>query len=218
MHFARDMRGMVLLLPRLRDEGWSGLLTDPRPDIFAGLEPPHPASERVVVWNFALSDISGMWPRHSLSIDAQLRLPMQPRGRASFDVERLVEGGAGTDEVLRMGAVLTELGIDRAQLLAINAGGAGALVLRGFDLAGMQPSVCLGHARPGTPEDAACIAALPAGGLVVFRIGDHPAGPASGVPAVPMDELLTFFNRVSCRRRCLNDRLSPPSRRHRHYG
>jgi FkbM family methyltransferase len=189
----------VPLLPRFRDDGWSGLLIEPHPEHFAGLEALHVTSDRVAVLNLGLSDASGTQPLYSLSADAQQRVP---GGRASFDPARLGRSGITTDDlqhhevpVLRMETVLTELGIDNAQLVTINAGGAEAQVLAGFDLAALQPSVTLVHSRPDTVADLACISSLEEAGLLVFRVGDYLAGLRPGAVAVPLDELLTFFNR-----------------------
>ncbi len=191
--------GGLPLLPRFRKDGWSGLLIEPHPDHFARLEALHSTSDRVAVLNFALSDVASTLPLYSLTAEARQRLP---GARASFQSARIADAAVSPDDVrahdvpvLRMETVLTELGIDRAHLVAINAGGAEAQVLNSFDLSSLQSSVTLVHSRPDTPEDQACIAALEAAGLLVFRIGDHLAGLAPGTVAVPMDELLTFFNR-----------------------
>ncbi len=190
------------LMARFRNDGWSGLLIEPQRDNFARLEAIHAATDRVAVLNLALSDAAGTLPLHSLSTAGQARVPGARPGRASFDPAWITGDGVSPDDLqaqdvptLRMETVLTELGIDRAQLVTVNAGGAEAQVLRGFDLAALEPSVTLVHSREGTAGDQACIKALEAAGLLVFRIGDHLAGLRPGTISVPMDDLLTFFNK-----------------------
>ena len=94
-----------------------------------------------------------------------------------------------------MDSVLEELGIDSAQVVAINAGGHEEQVLRSFDLAALDPSLVLVASTPGTAADDACIAALSSAGLLLFRVGEHLAGLAPGRLAVPLEELLTFFHK-----------------------
>ena len=93
-----------------------------------------------------------------------------------------------------MDAVLGELGIKLAQVLVVNAGGHEEQVLRGFELAALKPSLALVQSVAGTAADDACIATLEAAGLTPFRVGRWLAGLSPGL-AVPLDELLTFFNR-----------------------
>ena len=190
------------LLPRFRDDGWSGLLIEPHPESFARLDALHANGERVAVLNLGISEVSANLPLHSLSPEGEARNRRAPRGRASLIRDRIATPGLlpediATTEVpfLRMDTVLVELGIDNAQLLAINAGGHEAQVLASFDLAALDPSLVLVHITPGTAADDACIAALTAANLLPFRIAGWLAGLAPARLAVPLEELLTFFQK-----------------------
>lgn len=190
------------LLERFRDNGWSGLLIEPHPDRFAALEALHAASDRVAVLNFALSDQPGTLPLHSVRRETPGRQAAARRTCASFDPDRLIGPGIGAGDlqahdvpVLRMEAVLSELGLDEVSLVAINAGGAEARVLQGFSLAGLHASLTLVHTPPDTEVERACVALMQSAGLSVFRIGDQLAGLAPAALSVPLDDLLTFLNR-----------------------
>lgn len=187
------------LLPRFRDDAWSGLLIEPLPDHFARLEALHAESERVAVLNLGISDVSANLNLYSLAAEAKSRAP---RTRASLIRDRIAEPGLADDDIistevpfLRMDAVLDELGIDSAQLVAINAGGHEEQVLRSFDLAALDPSLVIVASTPGTDADASCIAALESAGLLPFRIDKWLVGLAAGRLSVPLDELLTFFQK-----------------------
>ena len=125
-----------------------------------------------------------------------------PRGRASLIRDRIATSGTPPEEItsievpfLRLDTVLTELGIDSAQLVAINAGGHEAQVLASFDLAALDPALVLVHSTPGTVADEACIACLTAASLHPFRVAGWLAGLAPTRLAVPLEELLTFFQK-----------------------
>lgn len=193
--------GSLGLVDRFRSDGWSGLLVEPHPIHFAALEALHAESDRVAVLNLGISDIAANLPLHFLRPEALDRNPKLARHRASIVRDRiLVRGAAETDldsvEVpfIRLDAVLHELGIKGAQLVVINAGGHEEQVLRSFDLAATRPSVALVRTVAGTPADDALVALLQEAGLTPFRVGGWLAGLAPGL-AVPLDELLTFFNR-----------------------
>ena len=192
--------GGIPLLDRFRTDGWSGLLIEPHPDHFAALEALHADSDRVAVLNLGVSDIAATVALHSAAPEALARNPRLPRGRASLIRDRL--GLTGPDDitsveipVLRLDAVLRELGLDTAQLIVINAGGHEEQVLRSFNLGALGAKLALVHAAPGTLVETATAAALTGAGLLVFRIGDWLAGLAPGALFVPLEELLTFFNR-----------------------
>ena len=190
------------LLPRFRDDGWSGLLIEPHPRNFAELDALHANGDRVAVLNLGISDVSANLPLHSLSPEADAPQRRLPRGRASLIRDRIATPGTTAEDILstevpflRMDTVLTELGIDSAQVLAINAGGHEAQVLAGFNLAALDPSLVLVHATPGTAADEACIATLTAANLLPFRVAGWLAGLAPARLAVPLEELLTFFQK-----------------------
>ncbi len=185
------------LLPRFRDDGWSGLLIEPHAQNFDQLDALHANSERVAVLNLGISDLSANLPLHSLSPEARDR--GVPGGRASLSRERIATPRTAPEDIvspevpfLRMDTVLTELGIDSAQLVAINAGGHEAQVLSGFNLAAVDPSLVLVHSAP---NDVACIDALTAAGLHPFRIAGWLVGLAPDRLAVPLEELMTFFRK-----------------------
>jgi FkbM family methyltransferase len=194
--------GGLPLLPRFRDDGWSGLLIEPQPQNFAQLEALHRDSDQVAILNLGISDVSGNHPLHSLTPDAEARQRRGPRGRASLLRDRIARPGI-TDEdlqadevpVLRMDTVLEELGIDSAQLVAINAGGHEAQVLQSFDLRALDPSLVAVHVTPGTEVEVTCTATLTAAGLVPFLVADWLIGLASDRLTVPLEELLTFFQK-----------------------
>jgi FkbM family methyltransferase len=188
------------LLPRFRNEGWSGLLIEPHPQNFAQLDTLHANGERVAVLNLGISDLSANLPLHSLSPEVEAANRRGPRGRASLTRDRIATPGTAPEDVvstevpfLRMDTVLTELGIDSAQLVAINAGGHEAQVLSGVNLAALDPSLVLVHSTPGTTGDEACIATLTAASLHPFRVAGWLVGLAPARLAVPLEELLTFF-------------------------
>ncbi|WP_333817591.1 FkbM family methyltransferase [Tabrizicola sp.] len=188
------------LLPRFQDDGWSGLLIEPHPQNFAQLDALHANGERVAVLNLGISDVSASLPLHSLTPEAEARNRRAPRRRASLIRDRIATPGILPEDIastevpfLRMDTVLTELGIDSAQIIAINAGGHEAQVLSSFDPAAFGPSLVLVHSSPGTAADDACIAALTAANLHPFRIAGWLAGLAPTRLAVPLEELLTFF-------------------------
>jgi FkbM family methyltransferase len=190
------------LLPRFRDDGWSGLLVEPHPAYFAALEALHADSDRVAVLNLGISDIAGTRLLHALTPDARARSPGAGLNRASMIRDRVLVPGlteADIDSVeipvLRLDAVLGELGIDSAQLLVVNAGGHEAQILASFEPAALQPSLVLVRTGPGTPADAACVARLDAAGLLPFRVGDWLVALAPGALHVPLEELLVFFGR-----------------------
>jgi FkbM family methyltransferase len=199
---AGDGHGAPGLLARFRTDGWSGLLVEPHPRLFAALETLHADSDRVAVLNLGLSDIAATLPLHSLSPAAQERHPKAALNRATLIPDRLMGPGITADDiesvdipVLRLDTVLRELGIDTVQLLVVNAGGHEEQVLRGADLQALKASVVLVRCTPATPADAACIATLEAARLMPFRIGDWLVGLAPGALSVPLEELLTFFRR-----------------------
>ena len=61
------------LLPRFRDDGWSGLLIEPHPESFARLDALHANGERVAVLNLGISEVSANLPLHSLSPEGEAR-------------------------------------------------------------------------------------------------------------------------------------------------
>ncbi|MDX5350829.1 MAG: hypothetical protein LPJ95_09035 [Paracoccaceae bacterium] len=196
-----DGQGNLGLLARFRDDGWSGLLIEPRPDRFAALEALHAQSDRVAVLNLGISDIAANLPLHHYTPEAVSRNAALSAGRASMIRDRLTGKGVTEADIasvevpfIRMDAVLGELGIKVAQVVVVNAGGHEEQVLRGFDLAALKPSLTLVQSVAGTTADDACIAMLEAAGLNPFRVGRWLAGLAPGL-AVPLDDLLTFFNR-----------------------
>jgi FkbM family methyltransferase len=189
------------LLSRFADDGWSGLLIEPHPGHFAALEALHADSDRVAVLNLGVSDVSANLPLHSLSAEAAARNPKLAPNRASLIRDRIAGPGLTDDDIasvevpfLRMDSVLRELGIDSAQLIVVNAGGHEEQVLRSFDLAILAPSLALVRSAPDTPLDDAILAALTAANLTPYRVGGWLAGLAPGL-TVPLDDLLTFFNR-----------------------
>lgn len=190
------------LLQRFRDDGWSGLLIEPLPQNFAQLEALHHDSDRVAILNLGISDVSANLPIHSLTPEAEARNRRGPRGRASLDRDRIAGPGIADEDlqvaevpVLRMDIVLEELGIDTAQVLAINAGGHEEQVLAGCDLATLDPSLIFLHTAPDSPAEASCIATLTASGFIPFLVAGWLVGLAPGRLAVPLEELLTFFGR-----------------------
>ncbi|MBN8632492.1 MAG: FkbM family methyltransferase [Rhodobacterales bacterium] len=190
------------LLPRFRDEGWSGLLIEPHPQNFAQLDALHANGDRVAVLNLGISDVSANLSLHSLTPEAEAAQRRAPRGRASLIRDRIATPDTSPEDVtstevpfLRMDTVLAELGIDSAQLLAINAGGHEAQVLASLNLAALDPALVLVHSAPGTAADEACIASLTAANLHPFRVSGWLAGLAPARLAVPLEELLTFFQR-----------------------
>lgn len=190
------------MLSRFRDDGWSGLLVEPLPQNFVRLDALHADSDSVAVLNLGISDISATLTLHSLTPEAEARSRRGPRGRASLMRDRIVTPGYGADDVvavdvpfLRLDTVLQELGIVTAQLVAINAGGHEAQVLHGFDLARLDASLVLIHATPDTASDEACIASLTAAGLLSFRVAGWLVGLSPSRLSVPLEELLTFFQK-----------------------
>jgi FkbM family methyltransferase len=189
------------LLPRFADDGWSGLLIEPHPSHFAALETLHAESDSVAVLNLGISDVSANLPLYSLTPEAAARHPKLAPNRASLIRDRITGPGLNDDDItsvevpfLRMDSVLRELGIDSAQVVLLNAGGHEEQVLRSFDLAALSPALALVRSARGTPLDEALVAALTAASLTPYRIGGWLAGLAPGL-AVPLDDLLTFFNR-----------------------
>ena len=192
--------GSIPLLDRFRDAGWSGLLVEPYPDHFAALEALHADSDRVAVLNLGVSDTAATLALHSASPGALARNPRLPHGRATLIRERLGLTDAADITsvdipVLRLDAVLEELGLGTADLVVINAGGHEEQVLRSFDLGALAPKLALVQAAPGTLVESATAEAFSQAGLLVFRIGDWLAGLAPGALFVPLEELLSFFNR-----------------------
>jgi FkbM family methyltransferase len=199
---AGDGHGAPGLLPRFQTQGWSGLLIEPHPRLFAALESLHAASDRVAVLNLGLSDVSATLPLYALKPEARQRHQAAALNRASLIRDRLLGPGvteADLDAVevpfLRLDAVLGELGIDSVQFLVVNVGGHEEQVLRGSDLAALAPSLVLVRSTAGTPADAGSLAVLEGAGLLPFRLGDWLAGLAPGHLAVPIEELLSFFGR-----------------------
>lgn len=195
-------RGTHGLLQRFREHGWSGLLIEPHPALFAALETLHAHSERVAVLNLGVSEAAGTQPLYSLSSAAQERHPKVALNRASLLRDRilgpeLTEADLDVAEVpcLRLDAVLGELGIDRAQVLAVNAGGHEAEVLATLDLAALDPDLTLVRTPAGSPAEAGVLARLLDAGLLAFRLSDWLIGLRPGTLSVPLDELLTFFQR-----------------------
>ena len=194
--------GDLSFLPRFQDGGWSGLLIEPHPQNFAGLDALHAKGDRVAVLNLGISDLAANLPLHSLTPEAEAVQRRAPRGRASLIRDRIATPGTRPEDItstevpfLRMDTVLGELGIDSAQIVAVNAGGHEAQVLTSFDLATLAPSLVLVHSTPGTAADEACIATLAAASLHPFRIAGWLAGLAPDRLAVPLEELLTFFQK-----------------------
>ena len=58
-----------------------------------------------------------------------------------------------------------------------------------------EMNLILVHSIPGTAADDACIATLTAANLHPFRVADWLAGLAPARLAVPLEELLTFFQK-----------------------
>lgn len=195
-------QGILPLLPRFRTAGWSGLLIEPHPVNFARLEALHTDSDRVAVLNLGISDVSANLQLYAVTPEAEARNRRLPRGRASLIRDRIATPALTDDDIvsaevpfLRLDTVLGELGLDSAQLVAINAGGHEAQVLASFDLAALDPSLVLVHATAGTASDEACIARLTGAGFHPFRIAGWLVGLAPGRLAVPLEELLTFFRK-----------------------
>jgi FkbM family methyltransferase len=190
------------LLPRFRDADWSGLLIEPHPQNFAKLEALHQTSDRVAILNLGISDVLANLPLYSLTPAADIRQRRVPRGRASLTRDRIATPGLPEDDiqatevpVLRLETVLDELGIDSAQLLAINAGGHEAEVLQSFDLGALSPSLVMLHCPPGSDAETACLAHLTGAGFLPFHVGGWLAALAPGHLAVPLEDLLTFFHK-----------------------
>jgi FkbM family methyltransferase len=190
------------LLSRFQEAGWSGLLIEPHPGNFAQLDALHAHSDRVAVLNLGISDVSANLPLHSLTAEAEARQRRGPRGRASLLRDRIALADTPPEDVaaaevpfLRLDTVLQELGIDSAQFISINAGGHEAQVLQGFDLAALDPSLVLVHATAGTACDDSCIVSLTAAGLLPFRVAGWLVGLAPDRLSVPLEELLTFFQK-----------------------
>jgi FkbM family methyltransferase len=197
---AGNGEGTLPLLPRFLDDGWSGLLIEPLPQNFAQLETLHKDSDRVAILNLGISDVAASLPLHSLTPEAEARQRRAPRGRASLIRDRIARPGIAEEDVqatevpvLRMDTVLEELGIDSAQLIAINAGGHEAQALRGIDLATIDPSLVFVHSTAGTVSEADCIAMLTEAGFIPFNIAGWLVGLAPDRLFVPLEELLTFF-------------------------
>lgn len=195
-------QGHLPLLPRFLTHGWSGLLIEPHAANFARLEALHADSDRVAVLNLGISDISANLPLYAVTPEAEARYRRLPRGRASLIRDRIATPQTTDTDIhsaevpfLRLDTVLGELGLDSAQLVAINAGGHEAQVLASFDLAALDPSLVLVHATPGTASDEACIAGLTGAGYHPFRIAGWLAGLAPGRLQVPLEELLNFFRK-----------------------
>lgn len=194
--------GTLPLLPRFRNDGWSGLLIEPLPQNFAQLEAIHQDSDRVAILNLGISDVSANLQIYSLTPEAEARLRRGPRGRASLTRDRIARPGVPDEDVqeaevpvLRMDVVLEELGIDTAQLLVINAGGHEEQVLAGCDIAALDTSLIFLHTAPDSSSEANCIATLTAAGFIPFLVAGWLVGLAPGRLAVPLEELLTFFDR-----------------------
>ncbi|MGL4239348.1 FkbM family methyltransferase [Tabrizicola sp.] len=192
----------VPFLQRFRDDGWSGLLIEPLPQNFAQLDALHAESERVAVLNLGISDVSGNLILHTLTPEAEARQRRTPRGRASLSRDRIAKPGIADDEViatevpfLRMETVLQELGVDSAQVLAINAGGHEEQVLHSFGSARLDPSLVFIDSVAEAAADAPCIAALENAGLLPFRVEKWLVGIAPNRLSVPLDELLMFFRK-----------------------
>ena len=190
------------LLQRFQDDGWSGLLIEPLPQNFAELDALHKDSDRVAVLNLGISDVSANLLLHSLSPEADARNRRITLNRASLIRDRIATPGTAEDDLLavevpflRMDTVLGELGIDGAQLVAINAGGHEAQVLQSFDLAALDPALVMVHSTPDTASDDTCIATLTTAGLYPFRVAGWLMGLAPGRLAVPLEDLLTFFRK-----------------------
>ena len=190
------------LLQRFRDDGWSGLLIEPMLPNFTRLEALHRNSERVAVLNLGISDLSANLSLHAVAPEAEARNRRIPRGRASLLRDRIAIPGISGDEItsvevpfLRMDTVLRELGIDTAQVVALNAGGHEAEVLGSFDLAALDAALVLVHSAADTPSDSACIARLTEAGFLPFRLADWLIGLFPARLSVPLEELLAFFGR-----------------------
>lgn len=192
------------LLARFRDHGWSGLMIEPLPRNFAQLEAQHRDSERVAILNLGIAERSATLALHALTLEAEGANRRVPQGRASLTRDRLLGPGiAETDletvdvPVLRMDTVLGELGIDSAQLVVINAGGHEAEVLRSFDLGALAPALALVNVAAASPAETACLPLLAASGYLSFRVGGWLAALAPGRLSVPLEDLLTFFDRAA---------------------
>ena len=199
---AGNGEGQLPLLSRFRDDGWSGLLIEPHAGNFAQLETLHAESDRVAVLNLGISDVSANLVLHSLSPEAEARNRRLPRGRASLIRDRIATPDVTDADIvsaevpfLRLETVLSELGLDSAQLVVVNAGGHEAQVMASFALGKLDPSLVLIHATPGTASDDACIAVLTEAGFLPFRVGGWLVGLAPTRLAVPLEELLTFFQK-----------------------
>jgi FkbM family methyltransferase len=190
------------LLQRFRDDGWSGLLIEPMLPNFTQLEALHRNSERVAVLNLGISDLSANLSLHAIAPEAEARNRRVPRGRASLLRDRITTPGISDDDItsievpfLRMDTVLRELGLDTVHLVALNAGGHEAEVLRSFDLAALDASLVFVHSAAETASDTDCIARLTEAGFLPFRLAGWLIGLAPNRLAVPLEELLAFFGR-----------------------
>lgn len=190
------------LLNRFRDDGWSGLLIEPLPTNFTRLEVLHQDSERVAVLNLGISDVAATLSLHALTLEAEARNRRLPRSRASVIRDRIATAGTTDEDIaaidvpfLRMDTVLQELGIDSAQVIAINAGGHEAQVMRSFDLSRLDVSLVLINSVADTAADSACVASMTEAGLLPFRVGGWLLGLAPSRLSVPLEELLTFFQK-----------------------
>ena len=199
---AGDGHGTPGLLERFRNDGWSGLLIEPHPALFSALETLHAQSDRVAVLNLGVSDVAGSYPLYSLSSAARERHPAAALNRASLIRDRILGPGIAESDlrideipVLRLDAVLGELGIDSVQLVVVNAGGHEAQVLRGVDLAALSTDLVLVRIAAGTSHAAAATSSIEEAGLLPFRLGEWLVGLRPAALSVPLEELLTFLQR-----------------------
>lgn len=206
---ARDGQTNDPFRARFASDGWSGLLIEPHPVHFSALAALHKDSERVAVLNLGIASQSGTQPIYAVPETAAPRYPRKLHLAASLTRERIEAAAraalpdATPDDVtptdvplLRMDTVLRELGIDRVDVVAINAGGHELDVLSSFALADLGATAVIVHCTGASlPHEPAYVAALEAAGLLVFRIGDDLVGMHPGGLRVPLEDLLTFFGK-----------------------
>jgi FkbM family methyltransferase len=205
---AHDGKMADPLFPLIARGGWQGVMVEPHPAYFADLSALHAERPALLLRNVAIAEQPGRMDLFHLNEGARGRYPRGARGCASFDRSRMEDAlrrgsrrkgialrpddiVATSVEVSRLDSVLTEAGIDRADIVVIDVEGFEAQVLRSFSLKLLAPRIAIVECNGANLGDEAEIAAvLHDCGLHVLRLGDDLVGLRPGTTTVSVEAAL----------------------------
>ncbi len=180
-HFARNARDFLVvqvgafdgdfddpIAHLIREHGWRALLVEPQPGAFEALRLRYADQPQVLCENAAIADHDGEVTLYALHTDAT---PM-----ASFDRRHLIRHAQRPSDIverrvpcLTLRSLLDKHGINKVDLLQIDAEGYDAEIVRSIDFGTMRPTIIrYEHANLCESDRGACIELLAAQGYRIL--------------------------------------------------